>query len=190
MGCLDWVYQRENDSVLYINFGSITPLSADQMVEFAWEVSNSNQYFLWIIRPDMMNSKGTILPEGFLETTKGRGIFVEWCSQEQVLAHKAIGGFLTHCGWNSTIESISKGIPMICWPLSAEQQTNCRYACTKWDIRVEIEGDVTREKVEKVVRVMKDGENGREMRIRHWTGKTRLNWLLSLIALLTTTWKS
>ncbi|CAI9764485.1 unnamed protein product [Fraxinus pennsylvanica] len=176
MGCLDWLDQRENDSVLYINFGSITPLSADQMVEFAWGVANSNQYFLWIIRPDMMSSKGTILPEGFLETTKGRGIIVEWCSQEQVLAHNAIGGFLTHCGWNSTIETISEGVPMICWPFFAEQQTNCRYACAKWDIGIEIEGDVTREKVEELVRVMMEGEKGKEMRKKalDWKNKAQL----------------
>ncbi|KAI3445744.1 hypothetical protein Pfo_002409 [Paulownia fortunei] len=176
MDCLDWLDQRENDSVLYINFGSITPLSPAQMVEFAWGLSNSNQHFLWIIRPDLMNGKGSVLPEGFLEETKGRGLMVGWCPQEQVLAHRAVGGFLTHCGWNSTIETISEGVPMVCWPFFAEQQTNCRYACTTWEIGVEIEGDVTRGKVEKMVRLMMEGEKGKEMRKKalEWKQKSHL----------------
>ncbi|XP_022867885.1 7-deoxyloganetin glucosyltransferase-like, partial [Olea europaea var. sylvestris] len=176
MECLNWLDQRKNDSVLYINFGSITPLSPDQKVEFAWGLAKSNHHFLWIIRPDLMNGKGSILPEGFLEETKGRGLMVGWCPQEQVLAHPAIGGFLTHCGWNSTIETISEGVPMVCWPFFAEQQTNCRYACKKWDIGVEIEGNVTRGKVEKMVRVMMEGEKGKEMRKKalEWEEKAQL----------------
>ncbi|KAK4438170.1 7-deoxyloganetin glucosyltransferase [Sesamum alatum] len=176
MGCLDWLDQREDASVLYINFGSITPLTPDQMVEFAWGLSSSNQHFLWIIRPDLINGKGSVLPEGFLEETKGRGLMVGWCPQEQVLSHQAVGGFLTHCGWNSTIETISSGVPMVCWPFFAEQQTNCRYACAKWGVGVEIEGDVTRGKVEEMVRVMMEGEKGKEMRKKalEWKDKARL----------------
>ncbi|KAG8368656.1 hypothetical protein BUALT_Bualt15G0068200 [Buddleja alternifolia] len=176
MECLDWLDKREENSVLYINFGSITPLSPDQTVEFAWGLAKSNHHFLWIIRPDLMNGKGSLLPEGFLEETKGRGLLVGWCPQERVLAHRAVGGFLTHCGWNSTVETISEGVPMVCWPFFAEQQTNCRYACTKWEIGVEIEGDVTRGKVEKMVKVMMDGEKGKEMRKKalEWKDKARL----------------
>nr|WBK62797.1 uridine 5'-diphospho-glycosyltransferase 1 [Ligustrum robustum] len=176
MDCLNWLDQREENSVLYINFGSITPLSPEQAVEFAWGLAKSNHHFLWIIRPDLMNGKGSILPEGFLEETQGRGLMVGWCPQEQVLAHPAIGGFLTHCGWNSTIETISEGVPMVCWPFFAEQQTNCRYACAKWDIGVEIEGDVNRGKVEKMVRVMMEGEEGKEMRKKalEWKEKAHL----------------
>ncbi|KAL0422392.1 UNVERIFIED_CONTAM: 7-deoxyloganetin glucosyltransferase [Sesamum latifolium] len=140
------------------------------MVEFVWGLSSSNQHFLWIIRPDLINGKGSVLPEGFLEETKGRGLMVGWCPQEQVLSHRAVGGFLTHCGWNSTIETISSGVPMVCWPFFAEQQTNCWYACAKWGVGVEIEGDVRKGKVEKMVRVMMEGEKGKEMR------KKALEW--------------
>ncbi|KAK6136488.1 hypothetical protein DH2020_029784 [Rehmannia glutinosa] len=176
MACLDWLNQKEENSVLYINFGSITPLSPAQTVEFAWGLANSNHHFLWIIRSDLMNGKGSILPEGFAEETKGRGLMVGWCPQEQVLAHRSVGGFLTHCGWNSTIETISEGVPMVCWPFFAEQQTNCRYACANWEIGVEIEGEVTRGKVEKMVRVMMEGEKGKTMRERalEWKDKARL----------------
>ncbi|GFP98709.1 7-deoxyloganetin glucosyltransferase [Phtheirospermum japonicum] len=176
MECLDWLNQKSTDSVLYINFGSITPLSNSQMVEFAWGLASSNHNFLWIIRPDLMNGKGSVLPEGFAEETKGRGLMVGWCPQERVLGHVAVGGFLTHCGWNSTVEAVSEGVPMVCWPFFAEQQTNCRYACRDWEIGVEIEGEVTRGKVEKMVRVMMEGEKGKEMRKKavEWKDKARL----------------
>nr|AYC63486.1 UDP-glycosyltransferase [Scoparia dulcis] len=176
LGCLEWLDQKEKDSVLYINFGSITPLTPEQMVEFAWGLAKSKHNFLWIIRPDLMNGKGSVLPEGFVEETKGRGLMVGWCPQEQVLAHKAVGGFLTHCGWNSTIEMISEGVPMVCWPFFAEQQTNCRYACAEWGIGVEIEGEVGRWKVEQMVRMMMEGEKGKEMRKKalEWKDKARL----------------
>ncbi|KAL7157148.1 hypothetical protein ABFS83_02G058200 [Erythranthe nasuta] len=164
MECLEWLDKKQNDAVLYINFGSITPLSPGQMVEFAWGLAQSNHHFLWIIRPDLVDGKGSVLPEGFLEETKGRGLLVGWCPQEKVLAHAAVGGFLTHCGWNSTVETISEGVPMVCWPFFAEQQTNCRYACKEWGIGVEIEGDVTRGKVERMVKVMMEGEEGVVMR--------------------------
>ncbi|KAI3448253.1 hypothetical protein Pfo_004918 [Paulownia fortunei] len=165
MECMEWLDQRENDSVLYINFGSITPLSPDQTVEFAWGLSHSNHHFLWIIRPDMMNGKGSVLQEGFLVETKGSGLMVGWCLQEQVLAHPAGGGFLTHCGWNSTVETISSGVPMVCCPFLAEQQTT-----------LEIEGDGTRGEVEKLVRVMMEGEKGENMRRKalEWKEKAHL----------------
>ncbi|KAL9166287.1 hypothetical protein ABFS82_05G019900 [Erythranthe guttata] len=93
MECLEWLDTKQNDAVLYINFGSITPLSAGQMVEFAWGLAQSNHQFLWIIRSDLVDGKGSALPEGFLEETKGRGLLVGWCPQEKILAHAAVGGF-------------------------------------------------------------------------------------------------
>ncbi|CAI9770068.1 unnamed protein product [Fraxinus pennsylvanica] len=101
---------------------------------------------------------------------EGRALLVEWCNQEQVLAHPSVGGFLTHSGWNSAMECISEGVLMICWPFFVEQQTNCRYAFTKWEIGLEIGGDVTREKVAKLVKILMEGEKGKEM------GKKALEW--------------
>ncbi|KAL1564638.1 7-deoxyloganetin glucosyltransferase [Salvia divinorum] len=165
-----WLNGQAPNSVLYMNFGSITVLSSEQLLEFAWGLANSGQYFLWIIRPDLVSGEEAVLPEGYLEEVAGRGKMVAWCSQERVLAHPAIGGFLTHCGWNSTLEGLSEGVPLICWPFFAEQQTNCRYACRDWEVGLEIEGEVMREKVAEVVKVLMEGEKGKEMK------KKALEW--------------
>ncbi|GFS31334.1 hypothetical protein Acr_00g0016850 [Actinidia rufa] len=93
-----------------------------------------------------------------------RGMLASWCSQEQILKHEAIAGFLTHSGWNSTIESLCGGVPVICWPFFAEQPTNCRYSCKEWGIGMEIDSDVRREEVERLVRELMEGEKGREMK--------------------------
>uniref|UniRef100_A0A0D9X1M5 Uncharacterized protein n=1 Tax=Leersia perrieri TaxID=77586 RepID=A0A0D9X1M5_9ORYZ len=67
-----------------------------------------------------------------------RGLMVGWCDQIAVLGHRATRGFLSHCWWNSTIESLVAGVPMICWPFFSEQVTNCRYACEEWGVGVEM----------------------------------------------------
>ncbi|KAL8097467.1 hypothetical protein AgCh_030556 [Apium graveolens] len=164
VSCIDWLDCKEANSVLYVNFGSITVMSAEHLSEFAWGLANSKKQFLWIIRPDVVTGDSAMLPPEFVTETKDRGIIASWCSQEQVLNHPAIAGFLTHNGWNSTIESISGGVPMICWPFFAEQQTNCRYCCVEWGIGMEIDNDVKRDEVEGLVRELMDGEKGKEMR--------------------------
>ncbi|GAV92514.1 UDPGT domain-containing protein [Cephalotus follicularis] len=162
--CLKWLDSREPNSVVYVNFGSITVMTSDQLVEFAWGLANSNQVFLWIIRPDLVSGDSAILPPEFLAETKDRGLLTGWCPQEQVLNHLAIGGFLTHNGWNSTIESVCGGDAMICWPFFADQQTNCRYCCTEWGIGMEINSDVKRDEVEILVRELMEGEKGKDMK--------------------------
>lgn len=162
--CLEWLDTREPNSVVYVNFGSITVMTTDQLVEFAWGLANSNQPFLWIIRPDLVSGDKAVLPPEFLEATKERGLLANWCPQERVLRHPSVGGFLTHSGWNSTLESICSGVPMICWPFFAEQQTNCWYCCTKWGIGMEIDSDVKRAGVETLVRKLMIGEEGQEMK--------------------------
>ncbi|PPS03703.1 hypothetical protein GOBAR_AA16955 [Gossypium barbadense] len=162
--CLQWLDSKEPKSVVYVNFGSITVMTANQLVEFAWGLANSKQPFFWIIRPDLVRGDSAVLPPEFTEETKERSLMASWCLQESVLNHTAIGGFLTHSGWNSTIESISSGVPMISWPFFAEQQTNCRFACTQWGIGMEIDNDVKRDEVEKLVRELMEGVKGMEMR--------------------------
>ncbi|XP_021743649.1 7-deoxyloganetin glucosyltransferase-like, partial [Chenopodium quinoa] len=162
--CLEWLDSYEPNSVVYVNFGSITVITNDQLMEFAWGLANSNQPFLWIARPDLVTGDSANLPLEFLEETKGRGLIASWCNQKQVLAHPAVGGFLTHCGWNSTIETLISGVPIICWPFFAEQQTNCWFSCHKWGIGMEIDTNVKRGEVERQVRELLAGEKGKDMK--------------------------
>ncbi|CAK9162653.1 unnamed protein product [Ilex paraguariensis] len=83
--CLEWLSQRELHSVLYVNYGSATTMSQHHFIEFAWELANSKQPFLWIVRPDLVLGKSAILPEEFLEETKDRGLLASWCAQDEVL---------------------------------------------------------------------------------------------------------
>ncbi|KAL0909085.1 hypothetical protein M5K25_023611 [Dendrobium thyrsiflorum] len=175
--CLDWL-DRHHDprSIVYVNFGSITVMTNEQLLEFAWGLANSGYHFLWVIRPDLVKGESSVLPPEFIEETKERGLMVSWCAQEEVLMHPTIGVFLTHSGWNSTIESISFGVPMICWPFFAEQQTNCRYTCVEWGLGMEIGNNVNKKDVEELIREMMTGEQkGKEMR------KKAIEWKESAI---------
>lgn len=162
--CLTWLSTKAAKSVIYVNYGSITVMSSQQLIEFAWGLANSKHTFLWIIRPGLVEGDTAILPPEFVEETRDRSILAGWCPQEQVLNHPSIGGFLTHCGWNSTMESMSAGIPMICWPFFADQQINCWFSRHKWGVGMEIDTDVKRYEVEKLVKELMEGERGKAMR--------------------------
>ncbi|KAI4965463.1 hypothetical protein ZWY2020_054538 [Hordeum vulgare] len=131
---------------------SITVVSTEQMVEFARDWPAPAARSCGVVRPDMVRDGG--LPEGFTEEVARRGLIVEWCDQEAVLEHRATGGFLTHCGWNSTLESLRAGVPMVCWPFFAEQVTNCMYAREEWGVGVEMAQQAGREEVEAAVKML------------------------------------
>ncbi|XP_009145349.1 UDP-glycosyltransferase 85A7 [Brassica rapa] len=162
--CLDWLDTKAPNSVVFVNFGCITVMSVEQLDEFAWGLAGSGKEFLWVIRPDLVAGEAAAVPPEFIRETEDRGMMASWCPQEKVLSHPAIGGFLTHCGWNSTLESLSGGVPMICWPFFAEQPTNCKFCCDEWGVGMEIGGDVKREEVEAVIRELMDGEKGKKLR--------------------------
>ncbi|KAH7652799.1 UDP-glucuronosyl/UDP-glucosyltransferase protein [Dioscorea alata] len=166
MSCLEWLEGKEASSVVYVNFGSITVMTNKQMVEFAWGLANSGHDFLWVIRPDLVRGDNAVLPQEFLTKTQGRRKLTSWCPQEEVLMHEAIGGFLTHGGWNSILESICGGVPMLCWPFFAEQQTNCRHVSCEWGIGMEIDEHVERDDVERLIRELMSGEKGKEMKCK------------------------
>ncbi|KAI7741293.1 hypothetical protein M8C21_009360 [Ambrosia artemisiifolia] len=166
VSCIHWLNSKDPGSVIFVNFGSIAVLTKEQLIEFGWGLANSKKDFLWITRPDIVGGNEAVLTPDFLDETKGRSLIISWCPQEQVLKHPAIGGFLTHCGWNSTLESISSGVPMLCWPFFAEQQTNCRYSCVEWGIGMEIDTNVKREEVEAQVKEMIEGAKGKMMKAK------------------------
>ncbi|XP_023511391.1 7-deoxyloganetin glucosyltransferase-like [Cucurbita pepo subsp. pepo] len=164
MDCIEWLNSNEPNSVVYVNFGSTTVMTEEQLIEFAWGLADSEKPFLWITRPDIIVGDSAILPVEFVTRTKDRSLIANWCCQEQVLSHPSVGGFLTHSGWNSSLESICAGVSMISWPFFAEQQTNCRYCCTEWGIGMEIDSNVRRNDVEELVRELMDGEKGMKMK--------------------------
>ncbi|KAG6535682.1 7-deoxyloganetin glucosyltransferase-like [Zingiber officinale] len=162
--CIEWLDEKEPGSVLYVNFGSLAVLTSEQLNEFAWGMAGSGYHFLWVLRPDIMGGDRAVLPPGFEDETNNRSFVTSWCQQEKVLCHAAVGGFLTHCGWNSTLESISAGVPMICWPFFGDQHPNCKYICSEWGIGMEIGEEVKREEVEMLIKELMGGQKGKEMR--------------------------
>jgi UDP:flavonoid glycosyltransferase YjiC (YdhE family) len=151
---------------VYVNYGSIAVMTNEQLLEFAWGLAHSGYPFLWNVRPDLVKGDAAVLPPEFLAAVEGRGMLTTWCPQEQVIEHPAVGVFLTHSGWNSTLESLAAGVPMLSWPFFAEQQTNCRYKRTEWGVGMEIGGEVERSDVAATIREAMEGEKGREMRRR------------------------
>ncbi|KAK9285154.1 hypothetical protein L1049_024339 [Liquidambar formosana] len=131
---IKWLDDQPQSSVVFLCFGSLGCFGAAQANEIAVALERSGHRFLWSLRQpppqgefampsDYANFEG-ILPEGFLERIGGRGMMCGWAPQVEVLAHKAIGGFVSHCGWNSILESIRCGVPLVTWPMYAEQQIN------------------------------------------------------------------
>ncbi|XP_043705318.1 anthocyanidin 3-O-glucosyltransferase 5-like [Telopea speciosissima] len=139
--CVAWLDEQPVESVIYISLGSGGTLSEEQLTELALGLELSGKRFLWVVRPpvgkvgafftalgggpDGNDEVSRYLPDGFLTRTREVGLVVhKWALQVEVLSHPSIGGFLSHCGWNSTLESILNGVPMIAWPLYAEQMMN------------------------------------------------------------------
>ncbi|KAF6166999.1 hypothetical protein GIB67_030692, partial [Kingdonia uniflora] len=149
--CLTWLDLQQLKSVLYVSFGSIAVVTAKQLLEFWYGIVNSDKPFLWVMRPDSIIGEHQILEELIL-ATKERGCMVDWSPQEEVLAHSFIGGFLTHSGWNSTLEAITAGVPMLCWPYFTDQQINSRYLDEVWKIGLDMQDMCDRSLIERMVR--------------------------------------
>ncbi|PSS34601.1 7-deoxyloganetic acid glucosyltransferase [Actinidia chinensis var. chinensis] len=152
--CLTWLDSQPSRSVVYVSFGSLAKLTRGQFLEFLYGLVNSGKPFLWVVRSDLVLEEDRVdeTPEELMVATRERGCLVDWAPQEEVLAHWAVGGFLTHSGWNSTVESILAGVPMICWPQIADQQVNSRCASELWRIGVDMKDTCDRSTVEKMVR--------------------------------------
>ncbi|XP_065870385.1 UDP-glycosyltransferase 76B1-like [Euphorbia lathyris] len=165
---ISWLDKEEPKSVLYVSFGSTGMINEADFLEVAWGLANSEQPFLWVIRPgSVLGSEWLeLLPNGFHQMVVERGCIVKWAPQLEVLAHPAIGGFWTHCGWNSTLESISEGVPLICWPFFGDQKINARYATDVWKIGIHLEHKVERGEIEKAIKSLMVGIEGKEIRGR------------------------
>lgn len=159
--CIKWLDLQRDKSVIYVSFGSwVSPIESDKIKEIALGLENSERPFLWVLKKEEAWQCG--LPEGFMDRIKGRGKIVEWAPQEEVLKHKSIGLYITHCGWNSTMEAIQNAKPLLCYPISGDQFVNCSYIVDVWGIGIKldrIEQNAVQDCIEKAM----EGKEGSEM---------------------------
>ncbi|CAI0422347.1 unnamed protein product [Linum tenue] len=160
--CFEWLDKQKPGSVVYVNYGSIAKMSEGQFREFAWGLATCGHPFIWVVRTDVMRANAAVLTEDYYKEIEDRALIVTWCQQEQVLAHEGVGLFFTHAGWNSTLETVIAGKPVICWPFIAEQSTNSRYLCKVWDVGVEASHHVTRGEIVELIKEMLESERGKE----------------------------
>ncbi|KAK9675702.1 hypothetical protein RND81_11G024700 [Saponaria officinalis] len=164
--CKEWLQTKPTKSIIYISFGSMVSLTQEQMGEIAWGLIESNYNFLWVIR----ESQYSKLPQGFLEELgkSKRGMIVTWCNQLEVLSHEATACFMTHCGWNSTLEGLSLGVPMVGVPQWSDQLPDAKFIEEVWGVGVRANEDdkgvVTREEFQRCLKVIMEGKRSVEIR--------------------------
>uniref|UniRef100_A0A0E0E9I7 Glycosyltransferase n=1 Tax=Oryza meridionalis TaxID=40149 RepID=A0A0E0E9I7_9ORYZ len=162
-GCVAWLHAHSPRSVLYVSLGSVARIDREVFDEMALGLAGSGVPFLWIIRPGFVTgivSDALPLPEPLTAVVdNGMGKVTSWR-----LAHPAIGGFWTHCGWNSTLESICEGVPMLAQPCFGDQTVNARYVTHQWGVGLELGEVFDRDRVAEAVRKLMVGEEGAAMR--------------------------
>ncbi|KAL6553050.1 hypothetical protein OROGR_006892 [Orobanche gracilis] len=145
--CLAWLDRQPANSVVYVAFGSFTLFDRKQFEELALGLELNNSPFLWVVRPDSTpthdntDDDNAYYPEGFKDRVKDRGLMVRWAPQQQVLSHPSVACFVSHCGWNSTVEGVGNGVPILCWPYFADQFLNETYICSEWRIGLGLSKD-------------------------------------------------
>ena len=181
--CLKWLDSMKPKSVIYACFGSLCRISFSQLVEIGMGLEASNRPFIWIInkRDYTKNLEKWLEEDKFEERVKTRGLIIRgWAPQVLILSHSSVGAFLTHCGWNSTLEGVSAGVPMITWPMFAEQFFNEKFVVNvaKIGVRIGVEVGMTkaeedevlvkRERVAEAIEEVMDeeGEEGKDTRRR------------------------
>ena len=184
----DLLNKQPNDSVVYLSFGSGATLSHEQMTELAFGLELSKQRFVWVVRAPTEKSgdkaylKGRsgdenhdqfgYLPKGFMSRIQNVGFVIsDWVSQVDILSHPSIGAFISHCGWNSTLESILNGVPIIAFPLFAEQKMNATMLTEEFGMAVRLEvlpsnKVVGREEIQNKVRKIMVDKEGHGIRDR------------------------
>ncbi|QCE09159.1 UDP-glycosyltransferase 92A1 [Vigna unguiculata] len=176
--CTEWLDAKPFKSVIFVCFGSMNTISASQMMELGKALERCGKSFIWVVRPPIgfdINSEfreDEWLPEGFVERVResGKGLVVrDWAPQLEILSHSAVSVFLSHCGWNSVLESLSQGVPILGWPMAAEQFFNCKLLEEEVGVCVEVARgkscEVKCEDIaEKIGLVMEETEKGVAMR--------------------------
>ncbi|KAG7653388.1 UDP-glucuronosyl/UDP-glucosyltransferase [Arabidopsis suecica] len=178
-----WLEDQPESSIVYICFGSLGIIGKPQIEEIAQALELTGYRFLWSIRtnPTEKASPYDLLPEGFLDRTACKGLVCDWAPQVEVLAHKAIGGFVSHCGWNSVLESLWFGVPIATWPMYAEQQLNAFTMVKELGLAVELRLDyvsaygeiVKAEEIAGAIRSLMDGEDTPRERVKEMAAAAR-----------------
>ncbi|XP_062117843.1 zeatin O-glucosyltransferase-like [Humulus lupulus] len=178
---LEWLEKQKPNSVLYISFGTTTFLEDGQIEEIAIGLEKSEVKFIWVLRDadrgdifgDEQKVRGPQLPKWFEERVEGKGMVVrEWVPQLEILGHPSTGGFMSHCGWNSCMESMSLGVPLIAWPMHSDQPMNAALVTefVKVGLAVGELGNrdelVNSSTIEKVVKKLMSSDEGDEIRKR------------------------
>ncbi|MFS7948033.1 putative limonoid glucosyltransferase [Helianthus anomalus] len=143
--CLTWLDQQPVGLVIYVAFGSFTIFDQHQFEELALALEDTKKPFLWVVRPGPSGSMDNIFPSGYLDRIGTRGKLVRWAPQQEVLNHPSVACFMSHCGWNSTMEGVSNGVPFLCWPYFADQFFffNKTYICDIWKTGLGLNKDET-----------------------------------------------
>ena len=161
--CLGWLDAQSGGSVIYVAFGSLAVFDAARLEELAAGLELTGRPFLWAVRPNIITDG--VVGEGWLDAfrrrVEGRGLVVGWAPQQRVLAHPSVACFVSHCGWNSTMEGLRHGVPFLCWPYFIDQFCNQSYVCNVWGTGVKLVADergvVTKEEIKnKVAQLLSD----------------------------------
>ncbi|CAI9754460.1 unnamed protein product [Fraxinus pennsylvanica] len=189
---MKWLDEQPFSSVVFLCFGSRGYFDGDKVKEIAIALEQSDHRFLWSLRkpppkdslqdPSEYENPEEVLPEGFLQRTAGFGKVIGWAPQVAVLSHPSVGGFVSHCGWNSTLESVWCGVPIAAWPMYAEQQLNAFELVKDIGIAVEIKMDYRRgsdvivkaEEIEKGIRLLMEPESEMRTKMKQLKNKSRM----------------
>ncbi|KOM29947.1 hypothetical protein LR48_Vigan843s000900 [Vigna angularis] len=171
--CLEWLDEQPPQSVVYVSFGSLAVMDPNQFKELALALDLLHRPFIWVVRPsnDKMENVNAY-PHDF-HGSKGK--IVGWAPQKKILNHPSLACFISHCGWNSTLEGICAGLPFLCWPCTTDQFLNKSYICDVWKIGVGLEknesGIVSREEIKKKVNQLLVDEDikGRSLKLKEMT---------------------
>lgn len=170
--CMPWLDCKPQFSVLYVSFGSLVNISESQLEEVAMGLLESGQFILWVVRFDLLRGKtaSDILPGELLDECGDRMLIIPWAPQLWVLSHPAVGGFMCHCGWNSTTESVSLGVPVIAFPQWSDQYLNRKLVVQQWKVGLKLkaksdDGLVDRKEIARGVRAIIQGQEGKDFRL-------------------------
>ncbi|VFQ72511.1 unnamed protein product [Cuscuta campestris] len=162
-GCMAWLDKQRPNSVVYVSFGTVVVWPEEQMLEIATALVESDKPFLWAVR----ESEESKLPSGLLDPNE-KGLLVRWCPQAEVLSHDSVACFVTHCGWNSVLEAVCSGVPVVGMPQIVDQPANARLVEDVWRVGVRVKvgdeeekGIVTREEIKGCVARVTGGDEFR-----------------------------